>query len=240
VQLIAFAMFFLFVIQFMVEFNDQGMLYYSSIPLWGNDLTQLAGVVLFNYAYPITVPSWLNEKQTHVRTSHIIWGASTLATTVYLVFGIAGASAFLKPGADMLQLLSSNQVSVLTRMAAALFSLLIIGSGAPIFCVIIHKSLYDDDVLSEKASLFVGAVLPYILSLLMYQGTLLMVGPRPSLLIHVFLFQLLTVMSILIIAFCFRLFPIISNHFQSFPIISNHDFSITIHSGAIELEWSHC
>ena len=215
-------MFFLFVIQFMVEFNDQGMLYYSSIPLWGNDLTQLAGVVLFNYAYPITVPSWLNEKQTHVRTSHIIWGASTLATTVYLVFGIAGASAFLKPGADMLQLLSSNQVSVLTRMAAALFSLLIIGSGAPIFCVIIHKSLYDDDVLSEKASLFVGAVLPYILSLLMYQGTLLMVGPRPSLLIHVFLFQLLTVMSILIIAFCFRLFPIISNHFQSFPIISNH------------------
>jgi hypothetical protein len=32
----------------------------------GPDLGQLMGIVLFNYAYSITVPAWLTEKKEHV------------------------------------------------------------------------------------------------------------------------------------------------------------------------------
>jgi len=34
-----------------------------SVPLVGRNFSQLAGVVLFNFAYTVTVPSWLCEKK---------------------------------------------------------------------------------------------------------------------------------------------------------------------------------
>jgi len=42
------------------------------------------GVVLFNYAYIVTVPSWLIEKKNEVSVNHTIWHASTLSSVIYL------------------------------------------------------------------------------------------------------------------------------------------------------------
>lgn len=81
VQLIAFSFMCLLLVQFSGEFISKG--FPHSLPLFGDSMSQLAGVVLFNYAYIVTVPSWLNEKQNGVSVNSTIWHASTLSSAIY-------------------------------------------------------------------------------------------------------------------------------------------------------------
>jgi hypothetical protein len=74
-------------------------------------ITQVAGVVLFNYAFSITVPSWLNEKRPDVSVNGVVWGASATCSLMFISFGIFAAMAFERTGPNVLQILSSNQVS---------------------------------------------------------------------------------------------------------------------------------
>lgn len=174
VQIASFIAFFVLIVQFEWEFHNKGFNFVDSVPWIGNDFSQLAGVVLFNYAYPITVPSWLNEKKLGVPASSIIWSTSRLSTIVYIVFGLTAAWAFSDTGADMLVVLSSTQVSHRTQLCAAFFSMAIIGSGAPVFCVIVHSILLGDGHFSPRTCLFLGSIAPYMVALFMYQGHLLM------------------------------------------------------------------
>jgi len=170
IQLVSFCFFFVLVFQFMREFDTIGYPYLAKVPMWGSDWKQLAGVVLFNYAYPITIPSWLNEKKHDVPVNKIIWLSSFLATFVYIVFSVAAASSFDNPGDDMLVVLASNKVSETTRIAAASFGVAIIGSGVPVFCVIVRKQLDSSGMMSRSWAKFCGTLFPYLISWLMYQG----------------------------------------------------------------------
>ena len=67
-------------------------------PLVGTDCFQVAGVVLFNYAFSVTVPSWLNEKRSDVSVNKTIWGASAVCSVVFVTFGLFAATAFETPG----------------------------------------------------------------------------------------------------------------------------------------------
>ena len=49
-----------------------------------------------------------------------------------------------------------------------------VGCGVPIFCIMIRNSLYHAGVVGYPTALFVGALLPYLLSWLLYQGNALM------------------------------------------------------------------
>ena len=82
VQIFAFSFMCLLLVQFTGEFAMKGFPY--SVPYYGDSVSQLAGVVLFNYAYIVTVPSWLNEKQNSVSVNKTIWTASTLSSAIYI------------------------------------------------------------------------------------------------------------------------------------------------------------
>ena len=174
VQIVSFIAFFVFVYQFEWEFAHKGYNFVDTVPWVGSDFTSLAGVVLFNYAYPITVPSWLSEKKTNVPAGTVIWTTSAVSTVVYIIFGLTAAFAFSDPGTDTLVVLASSQVTHSTRIMAAFFGVCIIGCGAPVFCVIVHNQLASDGFFSPSGSMFVGCILPYLVSMWMYQGTLLM------------------------------------------------------------------
>jgi hypothetical protein len=92
VQIIAFSFMLLLLAQFTAEFSMAGFPY--SVDLWGTSWSQLAGVVLFNYAYIVTVPLWLAEKKNDVNINHIVWGASTMSSLIYVgtcaVVGVVG------------------------------------------------------------------------------------------------------------------------------------------------------
>lgn len=174
VQLISFGFLIVLVLQFFNEFHSRGYPYLHTVPWVGGNFSQLAGVVLFNYAFVITVPSWLSEKKESVPVSRTIWTSTVLCTVMYIIFAILGAASFDEKGSNLLVLLASKKVSLFTRLCSALFGVLIIGCGIPIFCIMIRNSLYHAGVLSYKPSFFIGALLPYLLSWLLYQGNALM------------------------------------------------------------------
>ena len=174
VQMVAFLAFFVFLYQFEWEFAHKGYNFVDTVPWVGDDYSSLAGVVLFNYAYPITVPSWLSEKKTNVPVNSLIWGTSALSTVIYIIFGLTAAFAFSDPGTDTLIVLASSQVTPTTRIMAAFFGVCIIGCGAPVFCVIVHNQLASDAFFSPSGSMFIGCIMPYLVSMWMYQGDLLM------------------------------------------------------------------
>lgn len=57
VQFISFACLLLFMSEFSIEFVSKGLPY--SVPWFGSQYSDLIGVILFNYAFVITVPAWL-------------------------------------------------------------------------------------------------------------------------------------------------------------------------------------
>ena len=140
----------------------------------GDDFSRLGGIVLFNYAFSVTIPAWLQEKQTNVSPNKTIWTSSILSTIIYISFGCLAASSFRDPGGNMLTLLSSSEVHSITRIAAAVFGGLIIGCGVPVFCVMMKDVLHSGSILSPGNSLFVGSSLPYIFSWTLYRGNLLL------------------------------------------------------------------
>ena len=61
---------------FHYELFEKGLMHPP--PLMGNDVYQVAGVVLFNYAFSVTVPSWLNEKRSDVSVNQVCEYAPSL------------------------------------------------------------------------------------------------------------------------------------------------------------------
>lgn len=174
IQIVSFATLFVLLTQFYYEFLQRGFAYMASVPWFGSDVSQLAGVVLFNYAFSITVPSWLNEKLPAVNVNQIIWTSTILSSIIYISFGSLAAFSFEHAGSNLLILLSSSKVHMMTRICAAVFGTSIIGSGVPVFCVIIKNALHSGGVCNEQWSLFFGSTLPYLISWMLYQGSLLM------------------------------------------------------------------
>ena len=169
-----FAFFFMIVVVglFFKEFIVSGLPY--SVPWVGADVGQLVGVILFNYAFSITVPAWLNEKKSHVSVNNTIWGSSAALTLMYILFGLLGAMAYSYPPADMLSILGSTASDSVTRLCATMFGIVTIGCGVPIYCVLIKNTLYAGRTCDAYMSFFWGAIFPYSVSFLMYQGSFML------------------------------------------------------------------
>ena len=133
VQIISFGFLIVLVLQFFYEFHSRGYPYLHTVPWVGENFSQLAGVVLFNYAFGITVPSWLSEKKESVPVSRTIWTSTVLCTIMYIAFAILGAASFEEKGSNLLVLLASKKVSMFTRICSALFGVLIIGTFRCLF-----------------------------------------------------------------------------------------------------------
>ena len=61
---------------------------HHSSSLFGSHYGNLLGVVLYNYAYTVIVPTWLHLKQESVGVNSTIWGAVGFATCIYITFGM--------------------------------------------------------------------------------------------------------------------------------------------------------
>lgn len=146
IQIFSFIFMIILLIQFSYEFSSRGLTFH--LPWFGSDITQLAGVILFNYAFSITVPAWLYEKHPDVSVNKMIWSSTTMASVLYLMFGIMGAMSFPDVSQNMLVLLTSTKVHAFTRFSAALFGVIIIGCGVPVFCVIIKNALEFNHICS--------------------------------------------------------------------------------------------
>lgn len=53
-------------------------LHFDAVPWFGTDYSTVVGAVIFNMAFVVTVPSWLNEKKPKVSVNKSMW-YSTIA-----------------------------------------------------------------------------------------------------------------------------------------------------------------
>jgi hypothetical protein len=140
------------------------------LPMFGTDTSNLIGVVLFNFGFPLTVPGWLREKNSSVSVNRTIWTGTSIAALVYIIFGSLAASAFKFVEPDFMTQLASREVSPITQTCATIFGLMIIGAGVPIYLVMLRKTLISSGICDENWAFFIGSVCPFLFSWLFYQG----------------------------------------------------------------------
>ena len=124
-QKISFTALLLLSAQFLWTFYSTGLTR-GHLPWIGNHWADALGVVIFNFAFCVTVPSWLNEKAPGVDVNRVFWTSTVASTLLYAAVGILGAAAFPNAPENMLSELLSEQVGLTTRLAATLFGCLII------------------------------------------------------------------------------------------------------------------
>lgn len=87
--LVSFIATFVICFEWMAVFGKSGF-HPGLMPPIGTNLSQVVGVVLFNYAFITTIPSWLNSKHDSVEIKKSVWTSLILATILYLLLGLIG------------------------------------------------------------------------------------------------------------------------------------------------------
>jgi len=169
-QILGFVVLLVTVIQFAIQFAYSG-LYMINISLWGKSWDTLFGVVLFNFALVIAVPSWLYERHPLVSIPTVVHGSSILSAFLYIIIGISGALSIENVSDNMLESMLSGVFGISMQLGASFFAFMIIGLGIPLFSVLARLNLTSN----EKCSIFVGNILavifPWSVSWILYRGS---------------------------------------------------------------------
>jgi len=174
VQKGAIACLLLIFIEWFVNFFMVG-LEASRVPIIAANQSQVLGTIIFNYAFVITVPSWVNEKNKDVSIQKTIWTATGTATAFYISIGLLGAYAFdYGPNQDLLDVIvlhSKGPLRAVSRICVYLFPAVALMSSIPVFCIIIRYNITESGIVKRKLiANFWAVVFPWILSILFYTG----------------------------------------------------------------------
>eukprot|EP00467_Chlorarachnion_reptans_P001881 CAMPEP_0114538878 /NCGR_PEP_ID=MMETSP0109-20121206/30384_1 /TAXON_ID=29199 /ORGANISM="Chlorarachnion reptans, Strain CCCM449" /LENGTH=532 /DNA_ID=CAMNT_0001722939 /DNA_START=166 /DNA_END=1761 /DNA_ORIENTATION=+ len=132
------------------------------------------GSILFNFAFVVTVPSWVNEKRPDVNIHKTLWSSITTGTFLFILMGLVGAMAYKFPhGADLLTKLSHPNQWIITRVFAQLFPPLVLVPGIPILSIIMRYNLLENRICGPMLANLIAVFLPWMLALLTMSGNLL-------------------------------------------------------------------
>lgn len=158
-------------IAFTVQFVSNGLTT-RLVPAFGDNPYGGIGLLLFGFAFVVTVPSWVNEKEDRVSVNKALWTASTSSVLIFLYFGLMGALAY--PGLQTANLLttmsSDSNASSATQIFVFLFTFFEIGFGIPLFSIYIRQNLFAGGVCNKTWSAFWGTAAPWLISWLFLQG----------------------------------------------------------------------
>jgi hypothetical protein len=107
-QIAVFMLMVMLLIKFNVEFISRGLS--VEVPWFGSHLSNVAGVVLFNYGFIVGVPAWLAEKEANVSVNTVLWSSISFSSISYIVFGILGAMSFSNAEDNAMVMLTSTEV----------------------------------------------------------------------------------------------------------------------------------
>jgi len=157
---------------------------FALAPAWGHGFDGQAlvlGVVAFSWAFVITIPSWVNEKQGYVSVNKSVWGSTFLALVIKLVFGYLAAVSLRndKENANILNVmvLAPNirgPWRTITSLSVYLFNIGTILPGIPVYSILVRYNILSSPTLKEymgpiSANIF-GVVAPWTLSMFFYHG----------------------------------------------------------------------
>ena len=158
----------------LVDFGHRGI-DFSTVPAVGTDAGAQIGPILFNYAFIVTVPSWVNEKKPGVSVNKSIWWSLVLGVLCFVVLGWVGAAAVPPKGqADLLAMLSVDPTIGAAKVGTFLFPWIALVSGIPIFSIIIRYNILENGLCeSTRWANFWAVLFPWICAIVLYAGNLL-------------------------------------------------------------------
>ena len=100
-QVGGFAVLFVCIFLWLGVFFQQGFKP-ARMPAFGNSFGSVLSVVIFNFGYVMTIPSWLNEKKVDVSVHKSIWTSVAIGVVVFLALGIFGGLSLDYDGGDLI------------------------------------------------------------------------------------------------------------------------------------------
>jgi len=178
VQKIAFSLFMFISVEWICFFFYRG-LDFSKVPMFGKDQTQVLGTIVFNYAYVVSVPSWVNEKKEEVSINKSLWGASILSTLLFVIIGIMGSTCyqFSDKGQDLLNVINSSALKhndffhILSRITVYVFPIVTQLSGIPVFSIIIRYNLLENKICGKFWANMWSVIFPWVVAVPFYTGS---------------------------------------------------------------------
>eukprot|EP01114_Cavostelium_apophysatum_P016131 TRINITY_DN4539_c0_g1_i7.p1 TRINITY_DN4539_c0_g1~~TRINITY_DN4539_c0_g1_i7.p1 ORF type:complete len:421 (-),score=88.62 TRINITY_DN4539_c0_g1_i7:615-1877(-) len=149
---------------------------FKRVPIAAANQSQVLGSIIFNYAFVITVPSWVNEKAENVSISKSVWTATGTATVFYILIGLLGAWAFdFAANQDLLDVIvlhSTGPLRLISRICVYLFPAAALLSSIPVFSIIIRYNLTDNGIVKRKIiANWWSVIFPWILGVVVYTGS---------------------------------------------------------------------
>jgi len=147
---------------------------YPLVPVvYYGDAAPVFGVIMFNYAMVITVPSWCNEK-THATSINRSLGYSIfLGTILFLFVGLLGGISYqISPdGGDLLSAIdASPQGGIVSSICVYLFPISVVATSIPIYSIIVRYNLLENKICNKPVANFIGVVLPWLVTIPFYTG----------------------------------------------------------------------
>lgn len=129
---------FTWLVTFVIHGLDAGL-----VPMIGSDKSQVIGTVLFNYAFIITIPSWVNDVNPSVPIRKAVWFSVITSTIVYLLLGIMGGMAYkMGPISNIISTVNeSPEKSIISIITTYLFPLAALTTSIPVYTIIIRYNL---------------------------------------------------------------------------------------------------
>jgi hypothetical protein len=134
------------------------------MPAIGQDLSQVVGSVMFNYAFVMVIPSWINSRHPSVPVKKTVWYSLGIATFIYLIVGLTGgASFYIPPTSNVLATLSDsiyNKGSLMfsNSFIFPIFSLI---TSIPVYIIVLRINLIQSKLCSKSTATFLSSVLPF-------------------------------------------------------------------------------
>lgn len=141
------------------------------VSMFSVNLNNVVGILLFNFAFIVTVPSWINEKKANVSVINTLVLSLTFIVIIFTVVGIFGAFSY-----DHYFDTNSNLFSKLDEKGGTLgkatvyaFPIIQNVTSIPVFSIIIRYNL-EDYGMNRKQSNLIAIVIPWVLSIFLYSG----------------------------------------------------------------------
>jgi len=139
----------------------------NRLPAIGPDLSGVPGVIIFNYAYIVAVPSLVADTRPKERFGTWMWVAVTFMWLMYAAYGLSGSLAFPDVMDNVLRSLLREEVPAISK--AAVFALSIaLQPSIPVYVVLLSRNLAEVGVAGPT---FWANFVPWSLALLCYMQT---------------------------------------------------------------------
>ena len=170
-QWIATVGFAIMAIMWVVIYCYQDTFSFDNIPWATWELSNLVGVILFNYGYIVTLPSWANETKVSTSTTNVLIFSLVFMLIEFIVVGLFGGWAYAPYyNSDNDLFNEMNEYSgLLAKITVYLEPIIQNLTSIPVFSIVIRYNLLNTGFNKFTANMW-AIVFPWLVSIPLYNG----------------------------------------------------------------------